>query len=319
MSSRPHSCERRASRSASSSRPSHSASADGEVLRDVQHERLRGALGGLAQRRGSPARADSRSHRSTNAGTRHDIASARISVPPEPLAELHRLGEHLQPGRARAGAARPVGAHQARGEPGVVAEPARHRDRARAGDVRALVPALEVARARQPAEQADAQLRVLGAERLRRLLQQLDRAVIEDGRTPARLLVADRGPGEQRGVALLAGDRRRRRNASSASRACPARCSACPSSSSSSGRASPPSVERGAQARPRRPRTRARRGRPRAAPDVVLDGALGVPERRGGREVVREVDERTAGAVRASSASPTRRCSSARRGPDSRS
>ena len=61
----------------------------------------------------------------------------------------------------------------------------------------ALVVAPEVERAGEPAEQPDAQLGALVAERGGRLLEQLDRALVGDPRAPARVLVADRGAREQ--------------------------------------------------------------------------------------------------------------------------
>ena len=82
-------------------------------------------------------------------------------------------------------------------EPDAVVELARHRDRARAHDRAALEVALEVERAREPAEQPDSQLRVLVAERLGGLLEQLDGAEVGHAGSPARVLVADRRAGEQ--------------------------------------------------------------------------------------------------------------------------
>ena len=52
------------------------------VLGDVEHERLRGLLGRLAQRRDLAAARRRGRRAATNAGTRQDIASARISVLP---------------------------------------------------------------------------------------------------------------------------------------------------------------------------------------------------------------------------------------------
>ena len=73
----------------------------------------------------------------------------------------------------------------------------------------ALAHALQVERARQAGEQPDAELGVVGAERGRRLLEQLDRALIGHARAPARLLVADRRSGEQLRVPALARECRR--------------------------------------------------------------------------------------------------------------
>ena len=70
--------------------------------------------------------------------------------------------------------------------------------------------AAEVERAGEPAEQRDAQLRALVAERVDSLLEELDRALVDDSGAPARLLVADRGPREQVGAPELARDLRSR-------------------------------------------------------------------------------------------------------------
>ena len=187
-----------------------------------------------------------------------------------------------------------------------------------ADDRRALVLALEVERARQPAEQPDAQLR---APRRR-------------ARPPPPRAARPR-PGRR-----CPGASTRPRSRSPPARA--ARPSASSRAMSAAGRerlqrverlagavargaeleehlrapagSSMPQLERGAQPRRRLVEGQRRGGRPRGE-HVVLDGALGAAERRGGGEVVREVGERAAGALRrrCSSASPTRRWSSARR------
>ena len=130
------------------------------VLGHVEHERLRGLLGGRRAAPRPPA-APSRDRTSaTNAGTRQAIASARISVLPSssPISlasvSISRISS------SELVAARPVGAHQHRGE----AACGRRSRRAMAiALVRtiaaALVLALEVQRAGEPAEQPDAQLR----------------------------------------------------------------------------------------------------------------------------------------------------------------
>ena len=161
----------------------------------------------------------------------------------------------------------------------------------------ALVVALEVERAREPAEQPDAQLRVLVAERGRRLLEQLDRALVGDPGAPAGVLVADRGPREQLGVAELARDLRRRRErlerverlarAVAGDRRARGRPRA--RSAGSSIRSSSAVRSRAAASSKASAAVAAR-----AAREVVLDPALGSAERRGGGEVVREVGERAA-------------------------
>ena len=176
------------------------------VLGDVEHERLRRLLGASRAATATSRRADSRSPRATKAGTRQAIASARISVSPSSSARSRASVSHLEDLLERGRAARPVGAHQHRRQPRPVAELARHLDRRAADDRGAIVLAAEVERPREPAEQPDPQLRALLAECDRRLLEHLDRALVGDSRAPARLLVADRRPGEQRRVGELARD-----------------------------------------------------------------------------------------------------------------
>ena len=67
----------------------------------------------------------------------------------------------------------------------------------------------EGVRSAQPGEQHHAQLGVAVAEEERRLLEQLDRALVGDPGTPAGLLEADRGRREHVSVAEAAGDLRR--------------------------------------------------------------------------------------------------------------
>ena len=80
------------------------------------------------------------------------VAQHRSQVP--------RLGHHLEDLVQRARPARPVGAHEHGGEAGAIAEPPRHRDRARPRLRAAIVIAPEVERAGEPAEQRDPQLGV---------------------------------------------------------------------------------------------------------------------------------------------------------------
>ena len=99
------------------------------------------------------ARADSRSPRATNAGTRQAIASARISVLPSSSPRSRGLGEHVEDLLDRRDPARPVGAHQDGGQSGAVAQlvaPSRSRSRGRPHHVRARPGS----RARAPARRA---------------------------------------------------------------------------------------------------------------------------------------------------------------------
>ena len=177
--------------------------------------------------------------------------------------------------------------------------------------------AAKVERPREPAEQPDAQLRAAVAERRRRLLEQLDGALVGDPRAPAGLLVADRRPREQLRVAELARDlaRRDRRRSSASPRVARAMAGGAELEVDlrALARVVDPQVERGAQ-----PRRRLVEGQPGGrrpgGEQVVLDRPLGPAERGGGGEVVGEVGERPArAAVGPLERLATRRWSSARR------
>ena len=124
------------------------------MLRHVEHERLRGTLGGLAQRGdltpgGLEIAEGDEGRRAPGHRLGADLGVAEL------LSEVPRLGQHVEDLLERAGPPRPVGAHQDRGEPGAVLEVSRHGDGARANDRSALVVALEVERAREAAQQPD--------------------------------------------------------------------------------------------------------------------------------------------------------------------
>ena len=87
--------------------------------------------------------------------------------------------------------------------PRAVVEPARHRDRVRLHERPTLVIPDPLERAGQPAEHHDAERRLVLAQRLGGLLQQLDGAQVDVGRPPARVLEADGGSREQLAVAEL--------------------------------------------------------------------------------------------------------------------
>jgi hypothetical protein len=175
-------------------------------------------------------------------------------------------------------------------------QPPSQGDGVRADDRRALVVALEVECAGEPTEQPDAELGVFVAQRSGRLLQQLGRALVGDPRAPARVLVPDRGAGEQLTVAELPGDVRRRPERLQRIEGL-ARTVAGGTELQKHLRALvdalDPELQRGPQ--PRRGLVESERGggRPRRE-DVVLDAASGSAERRGRGEVVGEIGERTA-------------------------
>ncbi len=164
-----------------------------------------------------------------------------------------------------------------------------------------VVVALEVERAGEPGEQPDPQLRLVVAERRGSASSSSSTAPWSAmPGPPAGVLVADRRPREQLRVAQLAGDVRRRRNASSASGALPPRWLAVPELEADA--RAPLGRDRRSRARARcaaAPPPRRRRAPRSAAPrgaQVVLDAALGAAERRRRGEVVGEVGERAAGA-----------------------
>ncbi len=175
----------------------------------------------------------------------------------------------------------------------------RHLDRARAHDRAALAVAAEVERAREAAEQPDAQRRVGVAERRGRLLEQLHRTLVGEPGAPARVLVADRGAREQLRVAQLAGDLRgvvegRQRVGRLA--AAVARGAELEEHLRALARVLDLQLERRAQ--PRRRLVERERGGGRAPrADVVVDRALHAAERSGRGEVVREVGERAGRAL----------------------
>jgi hypothetical protein len=142
--------------------------------------------------------------------------------------------------------------------------------------------------ARQAAEHADAQPRRLLAQGGRRPLQQLHRDLVGDHGAPARVLVADRGAREQlRRVGDLRRLRERRERVDRPPRAVPRQ----PQLDQQLGalrRIGDPELERDRQALGRLvERQRARRGA--GGEDVVGDAPSGAGERRGRREVVREL------------------------------
>ena len=87
-----------------------------------------------------------------------------------------------------------------------VLEPAAHRDRALPHDRPTRVVALKVQSAGQACQQPHTQRRVDRIELLGRLLEQLESTRVRDPRSPACVLVADGGAGEQLTVPELACD-----------------------------------------------------------------------------------------------------------------
>ena len=152
-------------------------------------------------------RADSMSPSATKVGTRQAIASARISVLPSESPSSRRLGQHLQDLPQRAGAPRPVGAHQHGGEPGPVVDaraPSRSRS-ARTTAPRSCSPWKSSALASPPSRPIR-RGELPSPSAVCRLFEQVDRALLGDSRPPAGLFVADRGAGQQLGVSQLAPD-----------------------------------------------------------------------------------------------------------------
>ena len=107
------------------------------------------------------------------------------------------LGQHLQHLVVGVGAACPVAAHQHHGQAGAVVHPPRDRDRLVAQLGAALGLADERTCPGQPRQQQHAQRGVAGIERRQRLLQQLDRALVEHRHPPAGGLHPDRGAGQK--------------------------------------------------------------------------------------------------------------------------
>ena len=217
-------------------------------------------------------------------------------------------------------AARPVGAHQRRwrgrrGRP--AAGPSRPRS-SRTIAARSCSPWKSSARASPPSSPTRSS-ELLVAERGRRLLEQLDRALVGDARAPARVLVADRGAREQpprppaRGRSPAAGAERRRARRAPCRRGgsrCRARAAA---SARSGGPARSPARARCAAAPPPR-RTRARRWPPARRARCTRRRARRPRTARRRRSGARGRRGRGRSAPPArSSASPTRRWSSARR------
>ena len=222
--------------------------------------------------------------------TRQFIASVRSSTSPSSLGDVARLGERLEHLLRRVGLARPVAGGRARW-------PAR-RDRRARGPSRSppsrtaaprVVLAADQQRARRGRRARRRAAATLLAERGGRPLEQLDRHPVGDHRAPARVLVADRGARQQ-----LAARRRSPPPARTPrARRPPARHGAgpCPSSISSSARSRrlvDPELERESQPLGRLVEGQ-RRGRRARGEHVVGDAARGPGERRGRREVVREL------------------------------
>ena len=266
----------------------------GVVLGDVEHERLGGPLGHLAQRRDRAAggrKVAERHERRHPPGhrLRADLGVAEL------LAERHGLGQHREDLLDRGRAVRPVRAHEHGGEAGAVVDVPRHGDRAAPRDAAAVTVALQVQRAGEAREQADAQRRVVRAERGGRLLEQRDRAAVGHARPPAGLLVPDRRAREQRRVPALARERRGAREGVDRGERRPRAMAREAQLEEDLGPVVRAELERGAQ--PRRGFVEGQRG-PRGARslEVVRDRAVRRAERCRGREVVGEVGERTAGA-----------------------
>ena len=207
--SRLNSCERCAAASASLSLPAQSASVGRVMLGDVQRKRLTNAhgqrvnLGELALGRAQVAQGDQAGHAPLHR-LGLDVGLTEL------FGELAGLGQHRQGPVQAALRARPIRAHEHGGQPEAVIETARHGDRVAFGDRALLVVADEGERSAAPGQQLDPQLRVVVVERRGGLLEQLDRALVGDARTPAGLLEADRSRRQQLGVVDLPGDLRGR-------------------------------------------------------------------------------------------------------------
>ena len=240
---------------------------------------------------------------------------------PSSLGEVARLGEHVEDLLERRRPARPVARDQH------VASAARSPSAraiatafARTAPPRSCSPRIWSARARPPSTRTrSCDGSSPSAAAASSSSSTAPRSVITG--PPAGVLVADRGARQQLGVAELAGDLRRLRvNAASASTARPARWPARPELEQAARARSGGVLDPAARAR-RRSRSAASSKASAAAAARAARTLYSTPrsiaaERRGRREVVREVGERAPGPPpERSSASPTRRCSSARRRP----
>src|SRR4051794_32870888 len=171
----------------------------------MEHERLRRLLRGLVKH----------GHLLTGGvqvGKRHECRHApRDRLGPdlrlaELVADIARLGEHGQDLLEGARPTRPIRADEDPRERGGVLEATCEADGVPSHESTSLALTLEVERAGETAEKTDPNRGVGLAQPLGSLLEELDRALVDDARAPAGILVADGRTGEELGVALLAAD-----------------------------------------------------------------------------------------------------------------
>ena len=292
------------------------------VLGYAEHKRLGGLLGDLEQATTS-RRAASRSPSATNAGTRQDIASARISVLPS---STPRSLASVSIARISSSDLAPRDQYErmrTAGQAGAILKAPRHLDRAVLPDHPAFVVAPgSRARARGRLSSPTRSPQSLLSQRRRPPPRHLHRPLVVHPGPPAGVLVPDRRPGEQLARPPVPGRSPPRPGTP------PARRSPCLHGGSRvRARDTPLHAPQG----PRSPAPSAVPSRSAASPNA--SAAIWPPAPRGtlystarsappngaaGGEVMREIRQRSPQRPSAaSSASPTRRCSSARRAPDS--
>ena len=156
-----------------------------------------------------------------------------------------------------------------------------------------VVLALHVERAAEPGQQLDAQLRGTVAQRCHRLLEQVHRTVFGSG-SPAGVLIADRGSGQELGIVQLTGDFGRRSEGVQGVERLARPMSDRAQLEQDLGptcRVLDPKIERGDEQRGRLVE-RKRVGGRACGEDAVVDRPAGVAERHRRREVVGQVRQR---------------------------